>query len=71
LPLIGSGGLNSTISALSNPSTPDFKGEYRCIASDLRNANSGQSFGPLEIDHPWDAYIPWSDGKRPVTCAMM
>ncbi len=34
----------------------EFKGEYRCIASDLRNANSGQSSGPLEIDRPWDAY---------------
>ena len=40
------------------PSTrfPEFKGEYRCIASDLRNANNGQSSGPLEIDRPWDAY---------------
>ena len=23
---------------------------------DLRNANGGQSSGPLEIDRPWDAY---------------
>jgi len=56
--LIAGGGLNSTISALSNPFDPvlEFKGEYRCIASDLRNANNGQSSGPLEIDRPWDAY---------------
>jgi pimeloyl-ACP methyl ester carboxylesterase len=56
--LIAGGGLNSTISALSNPfdAIGEFKGEYRCIASDLRNANSGQSSGPLEIDRPWDAY---------------
>ena len=56
--LIAGGGLNSTISALSNPfdPIPEFKGEYRCIASDLRNANNGQSSGPLEIDRPWDAY---------------
>src|SRR3954451_11521981 len=56
--LIAGGGLNSTISALSNPfdPVPEFKGEYRCIASDLRNANGGQSSGPLEIDRPWDAY---------------
>src|ERR1039457_1751602 len=56
--LIAGGGLNSTISALSNPFDPitEFKGEYRCIASDLRNASSGQSSGPLEIDRPWDAY---------------
>jgi len=56
--LIPGGGLNSTISALANPFNPidEFKGEYRCIASDLRNANGGQSSGPLEIDRPWDAY---------------
>ena len=56
--LIAGGGLNSTIAALNNPFNPipEFKGEYRCIASDLRNANSGQSSGPLEIDRPWDAY---------------
>jgi pimeloyl-ACP methyl ester carboxylesterase len=56
--LIAGGGLNSTISALTSPFNPvdEFKGEYRCIASDLRNANGGQSSGPLEIDRPWDAY---------------
>jgi pimeloyl-ACP methyl ester carboxylesterase len=56
--LIAGGGLNSTISGLTNPFNPieEFKAEYRCIASDLRNANSGQSSGPLEIDRPWDAY---------------
>jgi pimeloyl-ACP methyl ester carboxylesterase len=56
--LIAGGGLNSTISALANPfnAIEELKGEYRCIASDLRNANGGQSSGPLEIDRPWDAY---------------
>jgi pimeloyl-ACP methyl ester carboxylesterase len=56
--LIAGGGLNSTISALNNPfdAIGEFKGEYRCIASDLRNANAGQSSGPLEIDRPWDAH---------------
>src|SRR3989475_12836614 len=56
--LIAGGGLNSTISSLANPFNPipEFKGEYRCIASDLRNANAGQSSGPLEIDRPWDAF---------------
>src|SRR5436309_5672015 len=57
--LIAGGGLNSTIAGLANgPFDPnkEFKGEYRCIASDLRNANSGQSSGPLEIDRPWDSY---------------
>ena len=56
--LIAGGGLNSTISGLTQPFNPidEFKGEYRCIASDLRNANGGQSSGPLEIDRPWDSY---------------
>ena len=58
--LIAGGGLNSTIAGLKrgDPFNPidEFKGEYRCIASDLRNANAGQSSGPLEIDRPWDAY---------------
>ncbi len=56
--LIAGGGLNSTIAGLANPFNPipEFKGEYRCIAADLRNANGGQSSGPLEIDRPWDAY---------------
>jgi pimeloyl-ACP methyl ester carboxylesterase len=56
--LIAGGGLNSTIAGLTNPFNPieQFKNEYRCIASDLRNANTGQSSGPLEIDRPWDAY---------------
>src|SRR5438105_4271939 len=59
--LIAGGGLNSTISGITGSYPPfnameEFKDEYRCIASDLRNANAGQSSGPLEIDRPWDAY---------------
>ena len=58
--LIPGGGLNSTTSFFtgSAPFNPieEFKGEYRCITSDLRNAKGGQSSGPLEIDRPWDAY---------------
>ena len=58
--LIPGGGLNSTISFFTGASpfsaVEEFKGEYRCIAADLRNANGGQSSGPLEIDRPWDAY---------------
>src|SRR6201987_1005267 len=44
--LIAGGGLNSTMAGLARgPFNPieEFKGEYRCIASDLRNANDGQS----------------------------
>jgi pimeloyl-ACP methyl ester carboxylesterase len=59
--VIPGGGLNSTISFLTGgaPFNPmeEFKSEYRCITSDLRNANGGQSSGPLEIDRPWDAYF--------------
>jgi pimeloyl-ACP methyl ester carboxylesterase len=59
--VIAGGGLNSTIAGLSGSASPfnpmeQFKAEYRCVASDLRNANGGQSSGPLEADRPWDAY---------------
>jgi pimeloyl-ACP methyl ester carboxylesterase len=59
--LIAGGGLNSTIANFTGYNSPfdpvaAFKGEYRCIAADLRNANGGQSSGPLEVDRPWDAY---------------
>jgi pimeloyl-ACP methyl ester carboxylesterase len=58
--LIAGGGLNSTISGFKSNSPFDpieeFKSEYRCIASDLRNANGGRSSGPLQVDRPWDAY---------------
>ena len=59
LMVIPGGGLNSTVAGLANhPFNPleEFNGEYRVIAADLRNANGGQSSGPLEIDRPWDAY---------------
>ena len=59
LMVIPGGGLNSTVAGLAtHPFNPlgVFKDEYRVIAADLRNANGGQSTGPLEIDRPWDAY---------------
>jgi pimeloyl-ACP methyl ester carboxylesterase len=58
LMLISGGGLNSAITGLNNPFPviDEFKGEYRCIAADLRNANTGQSTGPVEADRPWDSY---------------
>ena len=60
LMVIPGGGLNSTIAGLKtiHPFNPfdEFAGDYRVIAADLRNANGGQSSGPLEIDRPWDAY---------------
>ena len=56
--LIAGGGLNSRMAGPTMPFNPieEFKGEYHCIASDLRNAYDGQSSGPLEIDRPWDSY---------------
>ena len=56
--IIPGGGLNSTMPLLASPFDPrvEFKNDYRCITADLRNANAGQSSGPLEIDRPWDAY---------------
>jgi pimeloyl-ACP methyl ester carboxylesterase len=59
LMIIPGGGLNSTVTGLAtHPFNPmeEFKSEYRVIAADLRNANSGESSGPMEIDRPWDAY---------------
>ena len=57
--ILPGGGLNATLDFLSNgaPFNPmeEFSGEYRCIAADLRNANGGQSSGPVEIDRPWDS----------------
>ena len=57
--LIAGGGLESRMAGLAtSPFNPieEFKSEYRCIYADLRNANEGESSGPLEIDRPWDSY---------------
>jgi pimeloyl-ACP methyl ester carboxylesterase len=60
LMLLPGGGLNATISFFTGNSPfnaiEEFKGQYRCIAADLRNAPSGQSTGPVEVDRPWDSY---------------
>jgi pimeloyl-ACP methyl ester carboxylesterase len=58
--IIPGGGLNSTIAGLINShpfnAIEEFKNEFRCVTCDLRNANAGESSGPLEIERPWDAY---------------
>ena len=56
--VIPGGGLSGTLASLQSPFNPmdTFKDDFRCIAADRRNAYSGQSSGPLEIDRPWDAY---------------
>src|SRR5262249_24777145 len=58
--LLPGGGLNATIGFFTG--TPpfnafeEFKGEYRCVTADLRNAPNGKSTGPVEVDRPWDSY---------------
>jgi pimeloyl-ACP methyl ester carboxylesterase len=58
--LLPGGGLNSTIAFFAGNSPfnaiEEFKGEYRCITADLRNAPTGQSTGPVEVDRPWESY---------------
>lgn len=57
--VIPGGGLNSDRSFLkSGPFDPmiEFSNEYRCITSDLRNANGGLSSGPLDTERTWDAF---------------
>ena len=55
--LLPGGGLNATIGFFTGNAPfnaiEEFKGDYRCIAADLRNAPSGQSTGPVEVDRPW------------------
>src|SRR5207247_11370682 len=54
--LLAGGGLNAAISSFTGTSPfnaiEEFKGEYRCITADLRNATTGQSTGPVEVDRP-------------------
>ncbi len=57
---IPGGGLNSNIEFLTGfgpfNCMEEFKNEFRCITMDLRNANGGQSSGPVEVDRPWESY---------------
>lgn len=52
------GGLNSRVIYPNGPfdAVAQFKNEYRCITMDLRNANGGESVGPLDFDDPWNAH---------------
>lgn len=58
--LLAPGGLNSAIDGWSraafNP-LEVFKNDFRMIAMDQRNANAGQSEGPVETQDPWDAFL--------------
>ncbi|HXT79860.1 MAG TPA: alpha/beta hydrolase [Acetobacteraceae bacterium] len=53
------GGLNSRVSnwptAVFN-AMEAFKNDFRCITMDQRNANGGESTGPIAVDDPWGAF---------------
>ena len=53
------GGLNSRVSNWPNAvfnAMEVFKNDFRCITMDQRNANGGESTGPVPVDNPWDAF---------------
>jgi len=53
------GGLNSKVSnwATAVFNAPEaFKNDFRCITMDQRNANGGESTGPIPTGDPWDAF---------------
>lgn len=57
--LVPGGGLNSRVSNWPNAvfNSPEiFKDEFRCITMDQRNANGGESTGPIPTSDPWDAF---------------
>jgi pimeloyl-ACP methyl ester carboxylesterase len=57
--VIPGGGLNSRISnwqtAVIN-AMDAFKADFRCITMDHRNANGGESSGPIPVDDPWGTF---------------
>jgi pimeloyl-ACP methyl ester carboxylesterase len=53
------GGLNSRVSNWQNAvinAMGEFGNDFRCITMDQRNANGGESTGPVPVDNPWDAF---------------
>ena len=53
------GGLNSLMSNWPNQvfnAMEVFKTDFRCITMDQRNANGGESSGPVPVDDPWGAF---------------
>ena len=58
--IVPGGGLNATMGFHATLAPFDamatFRDQYRCVTFDLRNANGGQSSGPLEIERPWDSH---------------
>ena len=57
--VIPGGGLNSRASIWPNQvfnAMEEFKNDFRCITMDQRNANGGESHGPIPVDDPWGAF---------------
>ena len=57
--VIPGGGLNSLVSNWPDQvfnAMEEFKSDFRCITMDQRNANGGESHGPIPIDDPWGAF---------------
>jgi pimeloyl-ACP methyl ester carboxylesterase len=58
--LLAPGGLNSCIDWWSRAAFSPlevYKGDFRMIAMDQRNALAGESVGPIETENPWDAFL--------------
>jgi pimeloyl-ACP methyl ester carboxylesterase len=57
--VVPGGGLNSRVSnwqtAVIN-AMEEFKNDFRCITMDQRNANGGDSVGPVPTENAWDAF---------------
>jgi pimeloyl-ACP methyl ester carboxylesterase len=60
--VIPGGGLNSRIAnwriapyGVFDP-MEEFRNDFRCITMDHRNANGGESTGPVPVDDPWNAF---------------
>ena len=53
------GGLDSRMSVWPNQvfnAMEEFKNDFRCITMDQRNANGGESSGPVQVNDPWGAF---------------
>ncbi len=53
------GGLNSLVSNWPGQvfnAMDEYKSDFRCITMDQRNANGGESKGPVPVDDPWGAF---------------
>ena len=53
------GGLNSLVSNWPGQvfnAMEEFQSDFRCITMDQRNANGGESTGPVQVEDPWGAF---------------